>query len=75
MQNLLRKKSKIPVDNEDEKKSVTFQENTNSDDDHPVFHDRCANEDSDSYSFNIPIYCYDCPMSALVSIPDSNSDK
>ena len=57
---------------EDEKKSVTFQEKATPINEAPVFHDRSTSEGDDSFS--IPIYCYDCPMSALISIPDIKSD-
>lgn len=67
-------KLKLVAGNEDERKSVTFQENTTPINDEPVFHDRASSEDSDSFNFNIPIYCYDCPMSALISIPNNKSD-
>ena len=65
---------KLAVNIEDEKRSVTFQENATPISEEPVFHDRGVGKDSDSLSLGIPIYCYDCPMSALVSIPDSKSD-
>ena len=67
-------KPKLGAGNEDEKRSVTFQENTTTVNEEPVFHDRASNEDFDSFNYNIPIYCYDCPMSALISIPDNKSD-
>lgn len=68
-------KLKLSVSHEDEKRSVTFQENTTPINEEPVFHDRGMGKVSDSTcSLDIPIYCYDCPMSALVSIPDSKSD-
>lgn len=67
-------KLKLPS-HEDEKRSVTFQENTTPINEEPVFHDRGMGKASDStFNLDIPIYCYDCPMSALVSIPDSKSD-
>ena len=67
-------KAKLSVVIDDEKRSVTFQENATPIKEEPVFHDRCPSEDSDSLSFNIPIYCYDCPISALISIPDNKTD-
>lgn len=67
-------KPELSVGNEDEKISVSFQD-TEFANDQPVFHDRLSNEDSDSFSFDIPIYCYDCPISALQSIPDARSDR
>ena len=67
-------KPKLVESSEDEKRSVTFQENVTPINEEPVFHDRCSSEDSVSSSFGIPIYCYDCPMSALISIPDNKSD-
>lgn len=67
-------KPELSVGNEDEKISVSFQD-TEFANDQPVFHDRLSNEDSDSFSFDIPIYCYDCPISALQSIPDATSDR
>lgn len=70
----LEKKPKLVSNSEDERKSVTFQEDTTPINNQPVFHGRLSSEDSDSFSFNIPIYCYDCPMSALISISDNKSD-
>lgn len=67
-------KPKLAVNIEDEKRSVTFQENAAPIGEEPVFHDRGVGNDSDSLSLGIPIYCYACPMSALVSITDSKSD-
>ena len=67
-------KLKLSVNNEDEKRSVTFQENTTPINEEPVFHERGLGKETDSFSLDIPIYCYDCPMSALVSIPDTKSD-
>lgn len=67
-------KPELSVGYEDEKISVSFQD-TEFANDQPVFHDRLSNEDSDSFSFKIPIYCYDCPISALQSIPDATSDR
>lgn len=67
-------KPELSVGYEDEKISVSFRD-TEFANDQPVFHDRLSNEDSDSFSFNIPIYCYDCPISALQSIPDATSDR
>ena len=66
---------KLLVSHEEEKRSVTFQENTTPISEVPVFHERGFSKENDStFSLNIPIYCYDCPKSALVSIPDSKSD-
>lgn len=67
--------AKLAVNTEDGKRSVTFQEDTTPISEEPVFHDRDVDRESDSFSFGIPIYCYDCPMSALVSIKDSKSDS
>ena len=67
-------KPELSVVYEDEKRSVTFQD-TKFVNDQPVFHDRLSNEDSDSFSFNIPIYCYDCPISAFKPIPDATFDR
>lgn len=66
-------KAELSVSSDDEKKCVTFEEKTTAINEEPVFHDRCASEDSDTFSFNIPIYCYDCPLSALISVPDNKS--
>ena len=71
---VLEGQAKLAVNTEDEKRSVTFQENATPINEEPVFHGRGADKESDSFSFGIPIYCYDCPMSALVSITDSKSD-
>lgn len=68
--------SKLSINSADEKKSVTFQENSTPIKERKelVFHDRGFGKDSDSFSWDIPIYCYDCPMSALVTIPAAESD-
>lgn len=68
--------SKLSINSDDEKKSVTFQENSTPIKERKelVFHDRGFGKDSDSFSWDIPIYCYDCPMSALVTIPAAESD-
>ena len=68
--------SKLSINSDDEKKSVTFQENSTPIKERKelVFHDRGFGKDSESFSWDIPIYCYDCPMSALVTIPAAESD-
>lgn len=71
---VLEGQAKPVVNSEDEKRSVTFQENATPINEELVFHDRGVDGESGSFSFGIPIYCYDCPMSALVSITDSKSD-
>ena len=67
-------KVELSAGSDDEKKCVTFQEKTKPVNEDPVFHDRCTSEDGDTFSFNIPIYCYDCPLTALISVPDNKSD-
>lgn len=67
-------KPELSVVYEDERISESFQD-TEFVNDQPVFHDQLSNEDRDSFSFNIPIYCYDCPISALQPIPDTKSDR
>ena len=67
-------KAELSAGSDDEKKCVTFQEKTTPVNEEPVFHDRCASEDGDTFSFNVPIYCYDCPLTGLISVPDNKSD-
>ena len=71
---MLEGQAKLAVNTDDEKRSVTFQENATPINEEPVFHDRSVGEETNSFSFGIPIYCYDCPMWALLSITDSKSD-
>ena len=57
---------------DDEKRSVTFKEETAPARKSPPFRDLWINEEGDYYSFDIPVYCYDCPMSALITVTETN---